>query len=111
MKQAALAWLEALRYQIISWSDVKLGLTGSHQRDKPSGIAELTVRVPPSDASTASSHLVASLYNRLMLNQRQNRRLTGLHDTLLPKLMRGEIKIPAAETVAKEVSKWQRSHA
>lgn len=35
---------------------------------------------------------------RIMLNVRQNRRLAGLRDTLLPKLMSGEIEIPATET-------------
>jgi len=33
-----------------------------------------------------------------MLNVRQNRRLAGLRDTLLPKLMSGEIEIPESVT-------------
>lgn len=77
------------------------GSTGSRQRAKPSEIAELTVLVPPSDAIAGFSHLVAPLHNRLMLNQRQNRRLADLRDALLPKLMCGEIEIPVAETGAR----------
>ena len=69
------------------------GSTGSRQRAKPSEIAELTVLVPPSDAIAGFSHLVAPLHNRLMLNQRQNHRLSGLRDTLLPKLVSGEIDV------------------
>jgi len=54
------------------------GSTGSRQRAKPSGIAELTVLVPPADVIDDFSHLVAPLHNRLMLNQRQNRRMAGV---------------------------------
>jgi len=35
---------------------------------------------------------------------RQNRRLAGLRDTLLPKLLSGEIELPEAEAIAEEVS-------
>lgn len=45
----------------------------------------------------------APLYDRIMLNVRQNRRLAGLRDTLLPKLLYGEIELPAAEAVAEGV--------
>lgn len=65
--------------------------------DLPAEIADLTVLVPPSDAIAGFLHLVAPLHNRLMLNQRQNRRLAGLRETLLPKLLGGEIEAPSAE--------------
>jgi hypothetical protein len=35
---------------------------------------------------------------------RQNRRLAGLRDTLLPKLLSGEIKLPEAEQLVEGVS-------
>ncbi len=47
---------------------------------------------------------LASLYERITLNVRQNRRLAGFRDTLLPKLLCGEIELPEAEAVDEEVS-------
>ena len=47
------------------------------------------------------------LYEWVPLNVRQNRRLAGLRDTLLPKLLSGEIDpgtLPEAEAIAEEVS-------
>ncbi len=41
--------------------------------------------------------LVGPLRARIAHNQRQNRRLAGLRDTLLPKLLSGEIELPAAK--------------
>jgi type I restriction enzyme S subunit len=73
------------------------GSTGSRQRVKPKDIASLLVLVPPAPAIAAFSSLVASHHDRLLLNRRQNRRLAGLRDRLLPKLLSGEIELPAAE--------------
>jgi len=42
---------------------------------------------------------------RIAHNQCQNRRLAGLRDTLLPKLLSGEIELPEAEAMAEEVAR------
>ncbi|MCO5045385.1 MAG: restriction endonuclease subunit S [Kiritimatiellae bacterium] len=44
--------------------------------------------------------LVGPLRARIAHNQRQNRRLAGLRDTLLPKLLSGEIEAPDVEQAA-----------
>ena len=36
-------------------------------------------------------------FNRIRLAMNQNRRLAGLRNTLLPKLLSGEIELPEAE--------------
>lgn len=54
--------------------------------------------VPSSDLVTAFDSFVKPLYHRIHTCERQNRHLSGLRDTLLPKLMSGEIDIP--ETVS-----------
>jgi len=41
---------------------------------------------------------------QLEINELQNRCIPSLSDTLLPKLLSGEIELPAAETVAEEVA-------
>ncbi len=46
--------------------------------------------------------LVDPLRARQMTIHRQNRRLASLRDTLLPKLLSGEIELPVAESVAEE---------
>jgi len=45
-----------------------------------------------------------TMHNRIEANARQNRRLAGLRDKLLPKLLSGEIELPAAKGVAEGVS-------
>jgi type I restriction enzyme S subunit len=58
--------------------------------------------LPPLPLAKAFQNHVADFHRRIMLNVRQNRRLAGLRDTLLPKLMSGEIDIPDS-VIAKEV--------
>mgnify|MGYP003587423192 CR=1 FL=1 len=53
--------------------------------------------LPPLSVAKAFQTHVADFHRRIMLNVRQNRRLSGLRDTLLPKLISGEIEAPAAE--------------
>ncbi|GIK15599.1 MAG: hypothetical protein BroJett003_05630 [Planctomycetota bacterium] len=59
--------------------------------------------VPHPALVTAFDSFVKPLCDRIYLCERQNRRLAGLRDTLLPKLLSGEIELPAAEAVAEEV--------
>ena len=40
---------------------------------------------------------VRPLYERIVENERESRTLTALRDTLLPKLIRGEIRMKDAE--------------
>jgi len=56
-----------------------------------------TMILPAKDILKAFHDLVGPLRARIAHNQRQNRRLAGLRDTLLPKLLSGEIELPAAE--------------
>lgn len=51
--------------------------------------------LPPDHLAKAFQNHVAALHQRIGLAIRQNRRLAGLRDTLLPKLLSGEIELPA----------------
>jgi type I restriction enzyme S subunit len=42
-------------------------------------------------------------FERISLSARQNRKLAGLRDTLLPKLLSGELELPDAEAAVEEV--------
>lgn len=72
--------------------------------------AKIAPSAPTLDAFMVN---VTPLHERITLNVSQNRRLAGLRDALLPKLLNGEIELPAVlsacdaqagEAVAKEVS-------
>ncbi|MDY0167571.1 MAG: hypothetical protein RBS80_13575 [Thermoguttaceae bacterium] len=50
--------------------------------------------LPPEPLAKAFQDHVAALHQRIGLAVRQNRRLAGLRDTLLPKVLNGEIELP-----------------
>jgi len=60
-------------------------------------MARYPLALPPEPLARAFQGHVASLYDRITLNVRQCRRLASLRDTLLPKLLSGEIELPEAE--------------
>ncbi len=59
--------------------------------------------IPPRPVLDAFMDQTASLHQRITLAVRQNRRLAGLRDTLLPKLLSGELEVPEAEEMVEEV--------
>lgn len=61
----------------------------------------IPVLVPSRPVLDVFMSKVTPLYERITLNVRQNRRLAGLRDTLLPKLMSGEIDAPDVEHTAR----------
>ena len=65
------------------------------------------IAVPPEPLAKAFQEHVSPLHERIALNVRQNRRLAGLRDTLLPRLLSGEIDVTALDGVAEEVTVTQ----
>lgn len=57
---------------------------------------------PPKEAQERFDNIVAPLFERIVLNERQSRTLADLRDTLLPKLISGEIRVPEAEETLEE---------
>ena len=49
--------------------------------------------IPPQDIMARFTALVTPMFDTIWSNQEQNEKLTALRDTLLPKLMSGEINI------------------
>lgn len=58
--------------------------------------------LPPVPLVKAFQEHVGAFHNHIILNVRQSRRLAGLRDTLLPKLISGEIDIPQAVSSNRE---------
>jgi len=73
------------------------GSTGSRQRVKPKEIAVMPCLVPPKDVVDTFCDQVGPLHDNQLSNIRQSAILSSLRDTLLPKLISGELRVPDAE--------------
>ena len=73
------------------------GSTGSRQRVKPKEIAEMPVLLPVSELMDQFSFHASALYQKVQSGLNSNIELAKLRDTLLPKLISGELRIPEAQ--------------
>ena len=55
---------------------------------------EIRFALPPAIILEKFEEVTASFYNMIQLNEKQNQVVSALRDTLLPKLMSGEIEVP-----------------
>lgn len=69
------------------------GTSGSHQRINPDDIFNLVFLMPPMDLIEKFDALTKSHFQKIKSNFTQIRTLSQLRDTLLPKLMNGEIRL------------------
>tara|TARA_B100001059_G_scaffold235905_1_gene283630 strand:- start:4484 stop:5428 length:945 start_codon:yes stop_codon:yes gene_type:complete len=69
------------------------GTTGSRQRAQPKQVAKAQVVVPPVELMALYSEKVDSILTMMQKNFRQSIELAKLRDTLLPKLLSGEIDL------------------
>ncbi|MEC9326354.1 MAG: restriction endonuclease subunit S, partial [Verrucomicrobiota bacterium] len=69
------------------------GSTSTYPSLRPSDIESLTFSLPPKEKLDAFSALAESYWNKIDLNQTQIQTLSQLRDTLLPKLMSGEVRV------------------
>lgn len=66
-------------------------------------IKKLLVIIPPKPIIECYDHLVQNIFEHIKLIQSQSRYLATIRDTLLPKLMSGEIRVKEAEKIVEEV--------
>jgi type I restriction enzyme S subunit len=78
------------------------GTSGSHQRVRAEDLLKMECRVPESSARRRYSETVRPLFDRIALNQKESLTLATLRDTLLPKLLSGEIRVKQAEKMVGE---------
>ncbi len=69
------------------------GTSGSHQRVKPEDIFNINFVTPSIDRMKEFSELLEPNYLKQMKNQNQIKTLENMRDTLLPKLMSGEVRV------------------
>ena len=80
------------------------GTSKSHQRAQVSSTLNLAVVVPPSPIVEAFERSATGLLVRTFDCRRESRTLAALRDTLLPKLISGELRLPHTEQRAETVA-------
>jgi len=76
--------------------------TSGRQRVPAEALARYLLIMPPNEVARAFGDLVEPLFRRASQSARESRTLAALRDALLPKLIRGEIRVKDAERFLKE---------
>jgi len=74
------------------------GTTGSHQRVHPESVLEMKAIIPPPDLIEAFTINAKPMFDQINRNIDQSRTLATLRDTLLPKLLSGELSVAGVES-------------
>jgi len=69
------------------------GTTGSHQRVKGESVLQMKVVIPPAAVIGQFSALAKPMFDKVIRNIRESATLAGIRDTLLPKLLSGELSV------------------
>jgi len=80
------------------------GSTGSRQRAQPKQVAAMDVILPKSELRAVYSKQTEAMYRMQSKNIWQARSLSSLRDTLLPKLLSGELSVLDAEGQLEEAA-------
>jgi type I restriction enzyme S subunit len=67
------------------------GTTGSHQRIRPESVMDMKIVIPSPSLIRAFTDIAKPMFDRINRNTEQSRTLATLRDTLLPKLLNGNI--------------------
>ena len=89
---ACMMWLQP---QIEALGHGSTGQTELRKQD----VEQLEIVVPATAEQQRFGDLVRPIRKKMLSNERESRTLTTLRDTLLPKLISGEIRVPEAETL------------
>lgn len=79
------------------------GTSNSHQRVKPDQILELKLPIADAGLLTAFTEIAGPIFERVYANRQQAQTLTQLRDTLLPRLISGQLRLPEAKALVEEV--------
>lgn len=77
----------------------KAAIPGINQAD----VKELKLLVPGEQALRRFDEVTSPLVSRIFANSKKAQTLTNLRDTLLPRLISGQLRLPEAETVLKDM--------
>lgn len=74
------------------------GTSNSHQRVKPDQVLAVKLPIADKPALRAFTEIVRPLFDRVHAGRLQAQTLTQLRDTLLPRLISGQLRLPEAES-------------
>jgi type I restriction enzyme S subunit len=86
-----LRWAHAFHEEIVSHANGSTFLEISKSSFRP-----IRTVAPPVPVMDAFDRMSQPLYLKVVENERESRTLADLRDTLLPKLISGELRLPAA---------------
>ncbi|RZJ09981.1 MAG: restriction endonuclease subunit S [Acidovorax sp.] len=76
------------------------GTSNSHQRIKPDQVALMSSVVPTSDVARKFEAAAKPIFQKVFANREQAKTLSTLRDTLLPRLISGQLRLPEAQALA-----------
>ena len=79
------------------------GTTGSHQRIRPESVLDMNIIIPPPPLIKCFTAVTKPMFDSINRNTDQSRTLATLRDTLLPKLLSGELSFTRGNFSAKSV--------
>ena len=79
------------------------GTTGSHQRISPESFLQMQIIVPPIPLIKSFTNAVKPMFDTAHSNINESRDLATLRDTLLPKLLSGEVSVERVEKRLAEI--------
>jgi type I restriction enzyme, S subunit len=82
---------------LVRYEGLVTGTSKSHQRVRPQMLLDMNLNLPTTELVAAFDNRVGSLFEKVITNQNENQTLANLRDTLLPKLMNGEIRVKDTE--------------
>lgn len=82
-------------HALLSITNIKFLVTGAVQAKLSQGnMQKILVAIPPKNVLDEIRPVIDNLYSKIRINTDENSRLSTLRDTLLPRLMSGELEIP-----------------
>ncbi len=82
------------------------GSTGSRQRVKPKDVKLMEVVNPYKNMIELFSYLLNPIYDKILFNIQASQKFATIRDTLLPKLISGEIRVKEAEHIVERSVCW-----
>lgn len=70
------------------------GTSNSHQRVKPDGVSSMSAVLPPPEVLEVFADVVKPMFERIGHNLGKAQTLATLRDTLLPRLISGQLRLP-----------------
>lgn len=89
---------------ILRLQQLVTGTSNSHQRIKPDQVELMSCAVPSKDIASQFGFSMKPIFERVHANREQAQTLASLRDTLLPRLISGQLRLPEAQAMLEEAT-------